>query len=54
MVKNIFYVDEEFTIINQEIKKTFHSINEIIFLPYIMGVNTPEYNVNARGVYYGL
>jgi xylulokinase len=51
--KDNFIADQSF----REIDKTLQqkSIpNEIIFLPYITGVNAPDYNENASGVFYGI
>jgi len=51
--KNNFSTDDTFESINNEIAK--RSIpNELIFLPYITGVNAPDFNSDARGVFYGI
>jgi len=52
--KRNFYQDRSYDDINQEIAKTLNFPNEVIFLPYLTGVNAPEYDLNARGVFYGL
>ncbi len=50
--KNNFYPNCSFTDINREIEKSMN--DEVIFLPYLTGTNSPEYDINARGVFYGL
>jgi len=52
--KNNFYPDRSFKDINREIETSINKSNDIIFLPYLTGTNSPEYEINARGVFYGL
>jgi sugar (pentulose or hexulose) kinase len=52
--KNNFLSDKDFNYLNREIAKTMHHRNEVIFLPYLTGTNSPEFDVKARGVFYGL
>jgi len=52
--KNNFFSGRDFNYLNREIAKTMHRTNEVIFLPYLTGTNSPEFDVNARGVFYGL
>lgn len=52
--KRNFYPDTTYESINEEVGKTLGVPNEVIFLPYLTGVNAPEYDLNARGVFYGL
>ncbi|KPJ89087.1 MAG: hypothetical protein AMS17_03245 [Spirochaetes bacterium DG_61] len=52
--KNNFFSDKDFNYLNEEIAKTMQVKNEVIFLPYLTGTNSPEFDVKARGVFYGL
>jgi len=52
--KNNFYEDESFEDMNREIAGSIHEANDVIFLPYLTGTNSPEYEINATGVFYGL
>ncbi len=52
--KNNFYEDRSFEDINREIETSINKGNDVIFLPYLTGTNSPEYEINARGVFYGL
>ncbi|MGQ9617248.1 MAG: FGGY-family carbohydrate kinase, partial [Spirochaetota bacterium] len=52
--KRNFYNDIAYDDINREVAKTLSSPSEVIFLPYLTGVNAPEYDLNARGAFYGL
>ena len=50
--KDQFLQNDSYEKINEEISK--RSIpNELIFLPYITGVNAPDFNSDAKGVFYG-
>ena len=48
-----FLPTTSFTQIDREVGKVLHERNDIIFLPYICGLNPPEYDPKARGVFYG-
>ena len=48
-----FMPDHSFTEIDQAVEKSLVVPNDILFLPYICGLNPPEYNEQARGVFYG-
>ncbi len=51
--KNNFLPNSSYGQIDEELSKK--SIpNELIFLPYITGVNAPEFNPDATGVFYGI
>ncbi len=51
--KKSFLPDMSFQQINEETaKKTIP--NELIFLPYITGVNAPEFNADATGIFFGI
>lgn len=52
--KNTFFPGKSYEYINNEIHNNLDSQSEIIFLPYITGTNSPDYNPNARGVFYGI
>jgi xylulokinase len=52
--KNEFCADITYGELNSEIEKSLGRGSEIIFLPYLTGTNSPEYDVHARGVFYGL
>jgi len=52
--KNTFFPDKSYEHLNHEIQNDLDSRSEIIFLPYITGTNSPDYNPNARGVFYGI
>ena len=48
-----FMRDLSFSEIDDEVAKTLSNPNDIIFLPYVCGLNPPEYNDKAKGVFYG-
>ncbi len=52
--KNNFFPDKSYEYLNKEIAKTMDTSHEIIFLPYITGTNSPEFDPGARGVFYGI
>ena len=52
--KNNFYSDKSYDHINKEIEKVPPGSNGLIFLPYLTGVNSPELDPNAKGVFYGI
>ncbi len=49
-----FLPGKDFEFLNAEIEKTLDRGNEVIFLPYITGTNSPEFDPRARGVFYGI
>jgi xylulokinase len=51
--KKGFLPDIDFGKLNEEILKK-ELPNELIFLPYISGVNAPDYNKKASAVFYGI
>ena len=51
--RNCFIRDKSFEEIDQEIMKKEPDDN-LIFLPYLMGVTPPEFDPNVSGVFYGL
>jgi xylulokinase len=51
--KNNFMHDESYEEINNAISN-YEIPNEILFLPYLTGVNAPDFNSDARGVFYGI
>ncbi len=53
-LKNNFYDDKNYSYINKEIEKISPGSNGLIFLPYITGINSPDLNPNAKGVFYGI
>jgi sugar (pentulose or hexulose) kinase len=54
--KENFYPDSKFEEIDREIEKnlSFEESNQLLFLPYILGTNSPEFNQKAKGVFYGI
>jgi xylulokinase len=52
--KNNFYSNNNYSFIDEEIEKLLPGSDGLIFLPYIVGVNSPELNPNAKGVFYGI
>lgn len=52
--KNNFYDDKNYSYINKEIEKISPGSNGLIFLPYLTGINSPDLNPNAKGVFYGI
>ncbi len=52
--KDNFYNDNDYSFIDGEIDKLSPGSDGLIFLPYIIGINSPEFNPNARGVFYGI
>lgn len=51
--KKQFLAEDSYDSINQEISQR-EIPNELIFLPYITGVNSPDFNSDAKGVFYGI
>ena len=51
--KKNFLPSDSYDLINQSISKR-EIPNELIFLPYITGVNGPDFNSRAKGVFYGI
>lgn len=52
--KNNFYSNNSYNYINKEIEKIAPGSSGLIFLPYLTGVNSPELDPNAKGVFYGI
>ena len=52
--KNNFLNRYDYNDINREVKKINPGSDGLIFLPYITGVNSPEFNQIAKGVFYGI
>lgn len=50
--KKQFMADVSYASMNKKLSKRALP-NELIFLPYITGVNAPDFNSNAKGVFYG-
>jgi len=50
--KNNFLPDVTFEQMNNLIQAKGQ--NELIFLPYLVGVNAPEFETDARGIFYGM
>ncbi len=51
--KSTFLSDYSYDQINTEIGKKVLP-NELIFLPYLTGINAPDFNKDAKGVFYGI
>ena len=51
--RNTFAEEDTFDDINRELEKR-NLPNDLLFLPYITGVNAPEFNQDASGVFFGL
>jgi len=51
--KNHFMQGDSYDKINDQLHKR-NIPNELIFLPYIAGVNGPDFNSDAKGVFYGI
>ena len=51
--RNTFLKEHSFTDINTEIQKRTRP-SGLLFLPYIIGVNAPEFDADACGVFYGI
>lgn len=51
--KEKFFEDKSFDEIGREVESRARP-GGIIFLPYLTGVNAPDYDENAQGVFYGL
>ena len=51
--KNMFMPDISYNDMNEKLEDRSLP-NEVIFLPYIDGTNSPEYDENASGLFYGL
>jgi len=52
--KNNFYNGKGYNYINTEIEKVPKGSDGLVFLPYLTGVNSPELDPNAKGVFYGI
>ena len=52
--KNNFADRLSFKQMDLEVKNIIPRSGDPVFLPYIVGVNSPEYNPDAKGVFYGL
>ncbi len=52
--KNNFFRGVDYGFIDERVYKVPEGSGGLIFLPYIVGVNSPEYNPNAKGVFYGI
>jgi len=52
--KDNLYVNKDFKNIDKDAEKVPPGSDGLIFLPYIAGVNSPEYNPGAKGVFYGI
>lgn len=51
--KNSFMQDVTFIELNRQVEKLKRP-GDVLFLPYLTGVNAPDYDKNAKGVFYGL
>lgn len=51
--RNNFIADEKYKDIDDRVISR-RPDEQLLFLPYINGVNAPEYDTNARGVFYGI
>lgn len=52
--KQNFYPGRSYSLVDQQAAKVPPGSGGLIFLPYITGVNSPEYNARAQGVFYGI
>jgi len=52
--RNNFVPNVSFKQIDQEVREIIPQSGDPVFLPYIVGVNSPEYNPYAKGAFYGL
>lgn len=54
--KDNFYPEDNFSTLDKLMEKTYLSdvSSPLIFLPYIIGTNSPEFNSNVSGGFYGL
>lgn len=52
--RNTFFPGISFDELNEEAGKTIGTGNDLIFLPYLTGTNSPEFDSTARGVFYGI
>ena len=52
--KDNFYRNSNYGFIDEEVEKLPPGSGGLIFLPYIVGVNSPEFNPKAKGVFYGI
>jgi sugar (pentulose or hexulose) kinase len=52
--KRNFYPDAGFDGIDREVERLGPETGEVIFLPYLTGTNSPEFDPRAAGVFYGL
>lgn len=48
------FIEEKSFVEIDKILESRNTFNNLIFLPYITGVNAPEYNGEMRGVFYGI
>ncbi len=52
--KNTFYKEADYASINKQVENIPAGCNGLVFLPYLTGVNAPEYHAGAKGVFYGI
>jgi sugar (pentulose or hexulose) kinase len=52
--KDNLYMKNDFEEINRDAASVPRGSEDLIYLPYIAGVNSPEYDPDARGVFYGI
>lgn len=51
--KNNFLKDISYDELNKQLE-TKDLSNSLLFMPYIAGTNAPEFNINAKGMFYGI
>ncbi len=52
--KNNFYENDNYHSIDEQISRISAGSDGLIFLPYITGVNSPEYDPDAKGAFYNI
>jgi sugar (pentulose or hexulose) kinase len=52
--KNNFLPDVSFKELDEQIKEKNNVAGNLLFLPYLVGVNSPDFNRDACGVFFGL
>lgn len=52
--KKNFEDEKTYDDLDKEIDNVDISSNDLLFLPYIAGINSPEFNPKAKGVFYGI
>ncbi|MCI8862154.1 MAG: hypothetical protein HFI20_06660 [Lachnospiraceae bacterium] len=51
--KNTCMTQMDYDTLNRELERK-EGLGEVVFLPYLVGTNAPEFDTNTKGIFYGL